>query len=290
MTTAPVVATPRRLSVVRAVTPLRGRERRLLVVGVGLLVIIALIGVIGPAISPYNPTSQDYNAILQGPTSTHPFGTDQLGRDLLVRTMYAARVDLGIAFGLVAISMVVGVVIGMIVGWVGGALDSIVARVIDVALAFPFLVLVISVVAVRGAGVESMFVAVGAVGWVFYARLTRGEVTVTKRIDYIRAAQCCGFSRWRIFARHLLPNVIIQPLVYASSDLVYALLLGASVSFLGLGVQPPTPEWGEMVFEGKDFITSQWWLAVFPGLAIVVTGLAFSLIGDGIADATRGED
>ena len=162
-------------------------------------------------------------------------------------------------------------------------------RLLDTVAAFPFLVLVISIVAVRGPGITSLFVAVSFVGWVFYARLTRGEVLVARRVDYMRAAQASGFSRGRIFVRHLLPNVVIQPLVYASSDLVYALLLGASVSFLGLGVQAPTPEWGQMVFEGKTFVTSQWWLSFFPGLAIVVTGIAGSLIGDGIADTTRGD-
>jgi peptide/nickel transport system permease protein len=277
-----------RLRLATVIRPLRGHEEPLLWIGVTLLVVIVLIAFVGPIIVGTSSTAQNYNAILQAPSAAHPFGTDQYGRDMLVRTMVAGRLDLAIAFGLVAISLTIGTAIGMVAGWFGGWLDGVVGRVIDVALAFPFLVLVIAIVGVRGPGVGSLFVAVWFTGWVFYARLTRGEVLVARGQDYMRAAVASGFSRRRVFVRHLLPNVVIQPLVYASSDLVYALLLGASVSFLGLGVQPPTPEWGQMVFEGATFITTQWWLAFFPGMAIVVTGVAFSLIGDGIADRTRG--
>jgi peptide/nickel transport system permease protein len=266
---------------------LRGQQQRLLIAGLGLLALIILAVLLGPVLLGINPDTQNYSAVLQAPSGAHPFGTDQFGRDLLARTLVARRLDLVIAFGLVGISLVIGTAIGMVAAWFGGLLDTAVSRVIDIALAFPFLVLVIAIVGVRGPGVVSLFVAVSLVGWVFYARLTRGEVLVARRVDYMRAAQASGFSRTRMFLRHLLPNVVIQPLVYASSDLVYALLLGSSVSFLGLGVQPPTPEWGQMVSEGTTFITSQWWLAFFPGLAIVITGIAFSLIGDGIADRAR---
>lgn len=271
----------------------RGRSivgrRRLLGAGLGLLGFVVVLCVLGPVVLGTDPKAQDFDQVLQAPSGAHPFGTDQFGRDVLVRTLAAGRIDLLIAFGLVGVALVVGTTLGIVGGWFGGWVDGVISRVVDVALAFPFLVLVISIVAVRGPGVSSLFVAVSFVAWVFYARLTRGEVVIARRLDYMRAAQASGFSRRRIFLRHLLPNVVVQPLVYASSDLVYALLLGASVSFLGLGVQAPTPEWGQMVFEGKTFVTSQWWLAFFPGLAIVVTGVAFSLIGDGIADATRGE-
>ena len=286
---AVLAAPPRRRSLTQAVAPLRGREQRLLVVGLGLLGLIVAFVLLGPVALGGDAKEQNLDIVLQAPSGAHPFGTDQFGRDVLLRTLVAGRLDLLIAFGLVGIALVLGTTLGIVAGWLGGWVDGVIGRVIDVALAFTFLVLVISIVAVRGPGVSSLFVAVSFVGWVFYARLTRGEVLVARRLDYMRAAQASGYSRARIFARHLLPNVVIQPLVYASSDLVYALLLGASVSFLGLGVQAPTPEWGQMVFEGKTFITSQWWMAVFPGLAIVVTGVAFSLIGDGIADAARGD-
>ena len=276
-----------RWSLTRGIAPLRGRERLVLVLGLALLAMIVLLAVLAPVLSPADPTRQNFTAVLRPPSADHPFGTDQFGRDVLSRVLHAARIDLFIAFVLVGAALVVGTVLGMLSGWFGGWFDAILTRVVDVALAFPFLVLVICIVAVRGPGLSSLFVAVSLVAWVFYARLTRAEVVVARRLNYMRAAEASGFGRIRIFTRHLLPNVIVQPLLYASSDLVYALLLGASVSFLGLGVQPPTPEWGQMVFQGKTFITNQWWLSFFPGLAIVVTGLAFSLIGDGLADRTR---
>jgi peptide/nickel transport system permease protein len=276
-----------RWSLTRGIAPLRGRERLVLVLGLALLAVIVLLAVLAPVLSPADPTRQNFTAVLRPPSADHPFGTDQFGRDVLSRVLHAARIDLLIAFVLVGAALVVGTVLGMLSGWFGGWFDAILTRVVDVALAFPFLVLVICIVAVRGPGLSSLFVAVSLVAWVFYARLTRAEVVVARRLNYMRAAEASGFGRIRIFTRHLLPNVIVQPLLYASSDLVYALLLGASVSFLGLGVQPPTAEWGQMVFQGKTFITNQWWLSFFPGLAIVVTGLAFSLIGDGLADRTR---
>ncbi len=172
-------------------------------------------------------------------------------------------------------------------GWAGGPLDSILMRIIDVALAFPFLVLVISIAGLRGPGLLSLYLAVSVVSWVFYARLVRSEVRQLRHSEYMLAARASDFSAVRVLGRHLLPNVIIQPLVYASSDLVYALLLAASVSYLGLGVQPPTAEWGQMVQDGSTFISVQWWLSFFPGAAIVVTAVAFSLIGDGLAALAR---
>jgi len=284
-----VIASRPRLSVSRLVTSRGGHGNGLLVAGLLLLALIVLVAILGPFLMSQDPTKTNYSSVLLAPSGEHPFGTDQFGRDVLARTVYAARLDLLIAVGIVGIALVTGTVIGVLAGWAGGWFDGVVSRVVDIALAFPFLVLVLCIVAVRGPGISSLFVAVSLVAWVFYARLTRGEVIVARRMDYMRAAEASGYSRPRIFVRHLLPNVIIQPLVYASSDLVYALLLGASVSFLGVGVQPPTPEWGQMIFEGRTFITEQWWLSFFPGLAIVVTGLAFSLIGDGIADSTRGD-
>jgi peptide/nickel transport system permease protein len=284
-----LAAPPRRLSISRRVPFAAARSRPLLLVGVAILALLLLAGFLAPTITGRSPTAQALSEPLHAPSSAHPFGTDELGRDMLTRTLSAARIDLPIAFGLVAISLVVGTLLGILAGWARGWLDGLVARIIDVALAFPFLVLVIAIVTFRGPGVSSLFIAVGFTGWVYYTRLTRGEVLVARRMDYLRAAEASGFSRGRILIRHLLPNVVIQPLVYASSDLVYALLLGASVSYLGLGVQPPTPEWGQMVYEGQNFVTQQWWIALFPGLAIVLSALAFSLIGDGIADLARSD-
>jgi peptide/nickel transport system permease protein len=266
---------------------LRGREHISLLSGSLLLVLILLAAIFAPLICRYSPTALNPAAALEAPNATHYFGTDQFGRDIFARTVYAARVDLLIAFSLVITAFVIGTTLGVIAGWVGGAVDSILMRIVDVALAFPFLVLVISFVGLRGPGLVSLYLAVSIVSWVFYARLVRSEVRQVRRSEYMQAAQASGFSTARVLSRHLLPNVVIQPLVYASSDLVYALLLGASVSYLGLGVRPPTPEWGQMVQDGSTFISVQWWLSFFPGAAIVLTAVAFSLIGDGIAAMTR---
>src|SRR5215467_3558545 len=271
-----------------AVLPfLRGRERPSMLVGYVLLGIVVVAAIFAPLICSYSPTALNPVAALQGPSGTHFFGTDQFGRDIFARTVYAARIDLIIAFSLVGTAFVIGTALGVVAGWAAGVVDSILMRIVDVALAFPFLVLVISIVGLRGPGLFSLYVAVSVVSWVFYARLVRSEVRQLRHAEYMLAAKASDYSTVRVLGRHLLPNVIIQPLVYASSDLVYALLLGASVSYLGLGVQPPTPEWGQMVQDGSTFIGAQWWLSFFPGAAIVVTAVAFSLIGDGLAALAR---
>ena len=258
-----------------------------LTLGVFLLVVIVLAAVAAPLIATHDPVQHNSSDALSGPSSSHFFGTDQFGRDVFSRTVFATRVNLLIAFVIVGIAFTIGTALGIIAGWVGGLVDVVIMRVIDIALAFPFLVLVICIVGMRGPGLVSLFVAVSLVAWVFYARLVRGEVIVAKQQGYVLAAQASDFSTSRIIVRHLLPNVIIQPLVFASSDLVYALLLGASVSFLGLGVQPPTPEWGQMVMQGKTFMAMEWWIATFPGVAVVITAVSFALIGDGLADLSR---
>ncbi len=271
-----------------AVLPfLRGREHISLLAGCGMLAIIVITAVAAPVICRYTPTTLNPLASLQPPSAAHYFGTDQFGRDIFARTVYSARIDLIIAFSLVTTAFVIGTTVGVIAGWVGRGLDSVLMRVIDVALAFPFLVLVICIVGLRGPGLLSLYLAVSIVSWIFYARLVRAEVRNIRHSEYMLAAEASDFSTLRVLGRHLLPNVIIQPLVYASSDLVYALLLAASVSYLGLGIQPPTPEWGQMIQDGSTFIGAQWWLSFFPGAAIVVTAVAFSLIGDGLATIAR---
>jgi len=258
-----------------------------MLIGFVLLGLIVVAAIFAPLICKYSPTALNPIAALHGPGAVHYFGTDQFGRDILARTVYAARIDLIIAFSLVSTAFVIGTALGIVAGWVGGLVDSVLMRIVDVALAFPFLVLVISIVGLRGPGLLSLYLAVSIVSWVFYARLVRSEVRQLRHAEYMLAAKASDYSTLRVLGRHLLPNVIIQPLVYASSDLVYALLLGASVSYLGLGVQPPTPEWGQMVQDGSTFIGAQWWLSFFPGAAIVVTAVAFSLIGDGLAALAR---
>lgn len=279
-----------------AVTPVgtgvsRARRRIgpnvVLIVGLSLLGLLLLACYAAPLFTHWSPAQLDQNAILKAPSSRHWFGTDQFGRDIFARTLYAGRVDFLIGIVLVGVALVVGTLAGMVSAWLGGVTDAIVQRLVDIGFAFPFLVLVISVVGLRGPGLSSLFIAVSFVAWIFYARLVRSEVLVLKTSNYMLAARTSGFSTARVLVFHLLPNIVNQVLLYATSDFVYAVLLGASVSYLGLGVQPPTPEWGAMVQAGQNFVATQWWISFFPGLAIVLMGLAFALIGDSLADKWR---
>ena len=279
-----------------AVTPVgtgvsRARRRigpnAVLIVGVSLLGLLLLACYGAPLFTHWSPAQLDQNAILKAPSSRHWFGTDQFGRDIFARTLYAGRIDFLIGIVLVGVALVVGTLVGMVSAWLGGVTDAIVQRLVDIGFAFPFLVLVISVVGLRGPGLSSLFIAVSFVAWIFYARLVRSEVLVLKTSNYMLAARTSGFSTARVLVFHLLPNIVNQVLLYATSDFVYAVLLGASVSYLGLGVQPPTPEWGAMVQAGQNFVATQWWISFFPGLAIVLMGLAFALIGDSLADKWR---
>jgi peptide/nickel transport system permease protein len=278
-------ASPGRLARARRV----GRSNIGLVTGCLLLALLVVCCLAAPLITGYGPTQQGPD-ILAPPSAAHLFGTDQYGRDILSRTLYGGRIDLLIGVVLVGVAMTLGTIIGLVSGWIGGWADTIIMRVSDIGFAFPFLVLIICIVGLRGPGLSSLFIAVSMVAWIFYARLVRTEVLVLKDTNYMRSARLSDFSTVRILLRHVLPNVIGQVLVYATSDFVYAVLLGASVSFLGLGVQPPAPEWGAMVAQGQNFITLQWWIALFPGLAIIYLGLAFSLTGDGLADIMRTGD
>jgi peptide/nickel transport system permease protein len=263
-----------------------GRPNGELAAGGLLLAVLVFCCLAAPLITGYGPGQQGPD-LLASPSAAHPFGTDQYGRDILARTLYGGRTDLLIGVVLVGVAMIGGTLIGLIAGWFGGWADTAAMRISDIGFAFPFLVLIICIVGLRGPGLASLFLAVSLVAWIFYARLVRTEVLVLKDTNYIRSARLSDFSTARILLRHVLPNVTGQVLVYATSDFVYAVLLGASVSYLGLGVQPPAPEWGALVEQGQDFVTTQWWLAVFPGLAIVYLGLALSLIGDGLADLMR---
>ncbi|MCS0538290.1 MULTISPECIES: ABC transporter permease [Enterobacteriaceae] len=226
----------------------------------------------------------DYRAILKPPSAAHWFGTDNFGRDMLTRVIYAWQVDMQIAFFTTLFPMFFGTVMGLIVGYYGGWLEVLFHRLVDAVITFPLLVLVIVIVAVLGPGLVSMYIAVGIIYWVFYARLISGEVSVQKRLDYVAAGKVMGYSDLRIIFRHLLPNVINVTLVYWMTDMALAILLGSSLGYLGLGAQPPAAEWGVLIAGGKNFMDTAWWITVFPGLAIVMTGLGFSLMGDALTE------
>jgi peptide/nickel transport system permease protein len=252
----------------------------------GTLVVAALLA---PLITHYDPVQQDLNNNLLGPSSQHWLGTDQLGRDVFSRLIYGARIDLRVGFLAVFFPFCIGTVLGSLAGFYGRWIDTIVMRLVDVVVAFPFYVLIIALVFVLGPGVNSIYIAITMVGWVSYARIIRGEILVAKRQEYVLAARAAGFRDTRIIARHLLPNVITQAIVFAMSDIVLSILAIVTLGYLGLGVPPPTPDWGAMIFEGQTFLTTNWQLATIPGLAVVATGLGLSLLGDGMADLLRPE-
>lgn len=258
-----------------------------LVVG-GLILLVSLILALFPsAFAPYDPVAFDYNALLAPPSSAHLLGSDSFGRDVLSRVIHAYTVDMQIAVFATLPAFVFGTFIGALVGYAGGWVNALFGRIVDAIITFPFLVLVIAIVAVLGPGLINMYIAVSVVGWVFYARLVAAEVQVQKRLDYADSGRAMGYRPWRIIFRHLLPNAITPALVYWMTDMALAILLGSSLGYLGLGAQPPTAEWGVQIADGKNFMNTAWWISVFPGIAIIVTGLGFSLVGDGLAELLR---
>jgi peptide/nickel transport system permease protein len=268
------------------------RPRRLnrelnVLIGGAMILAFVVIALFAPVVAPYGAQETDYNARLQSPRTAHPFGTDNLGRDVLSRVIHGARIDLRVGLISVLLPFVVGVALGCLSGYYGGRIDTVVMRVVDVVQAFPFLILVIAIVAVLGPGLRNIYIAVALVAWVSYARLVRGEILGIKQREYVEAVRAMGASDARIIGRHILPNVISAALVFAMADVILYIVLAASLSYLGLGVRPPAPEWGAMINEGRTFLATAWWISAFPGLAIVITGVAFSLFGDGLADALR---
>ena len=270
-----------------AVAPRRKRLPPTLLAGLTLLGLLVLAAVCAPLLTSYDPTAQDLGGSLASPGGKHLLGTDQLGRDVLSRLLYGARTDLRVGLLAVLFPFIIGSTLGLIVGFRGGWLDTIVMRLVDMVVAFPFYVLIIALVFVLGPGTRNIYIAITAVGWVAYCRIVRGEVLVAKQQEYMLAARAAGVPTWRLLLRHLLPNVIMQAIVFSMSDIVLSILAIVTLGYLGLGAQPPTPEWGVMVADGKNFMVTAWWISTFPGLALTLAGVTFSLIGDGLADALR---
>jgi peptide/nickel transport system permease protein len=261
-----------------------------LLIGVVLLVAIVAIALLGPVLLGSDPNTLHLEDALLPPDPGHPMGTDNFGRDVFVRVINGAAIDLQIGLFSVVPPLLIGFTVGGLAAFYGGWLDTVAMRIADVVVAFPFFVLVIAIVAVLGPGLTNMYIAVAIVGWTAYARLVRSEVLVAKQLDYVNAARVLGFSDARIMLRHLVPNVAVQALIFATSDFVLDILLGSSLGFLGLGARPPAPEWGLMIADGRNFIIQAPWISTFPGFAIVVVGITFSLLGDGLADFLRVEE
>ena len=273
--------------------PARRFFRRLppysLVVGGAMILFWIALAIFGPLLWTADPTALHLDASLLPPSLAHPFGTDNLGRDVLLRIVNGASIDLQIGLFTVLPALTIGSLVGALAGFYGSFVDMAVMRLVDIVVAFPFFVLVIAIIAVLGPGLINMYIAVGLVGWVSYARVVRAEMMVAKQMDYARAARVLGFSDARILLRHLMPNVIVQALIYSTSDFILGILLGSSLGFLGLGAQPPAPEWGVMIAEGYSFLARAPWISALPGLVIVALAAAFSLFGDGLADYLRPE-
>jgi peptide/nickel transport system permease protein len=247
--------------------------------------LLALVAIIGPALVPYDPVASDVPHALQPPNALHWAGTDQLGRDVFSRLVVATRLDLAIAVSAVGISFAIGAVIGALCGYAGGRLDRAVGRFVDVVMAFPLFVLAMAMVAALGNRVENIVVATAIINLPFYIRFARAEVNIRRNLGWVEAARACGDSHVSVVLRFLLPNVLPAMAVQMSLNLGWAILNAAGLSFIGLGVKPPTPEWGIMVAEGARFIsTGRWWLVAFPGLALMSAVLCFNLLGDGLRD------
>lgn len=255
-------------------------RQQALYAGLTIVGLWLLVACLAPWIAPFDPIAQDVSSSLLSPSGAHPFGTDNFGRDVFSRVLWGARVDLQICILGVLFPFMLGTTLGALSSYLGGVVDALVMRVIDIVLAFPFLVLMLAIIAILGPGLSSFYIAMAIVGWVSYARLVRAQVLTLKQRDFILAARSLGYGHLRILFRHLLPNALTG----AMSDCVLVLLNGASVSYLGLGVQPPTAEWGVMVAEGQSFITTAWWITTFPGIAIVLLAMGFSLLADGLGD------
>ena len=253
-------------------------------IGIIIFFIILLIGLFAPFLTQYDPFYQDYNSLLLPPSFDHLFGTDNYGRDIFTRVIYATRLDLQIGFYTTYVPLIYGVMIGAYSGYFGGYIDTIMMRLTDIAMAFPFLILIIFILSILGPGIQNIYIAVFLVAWTMYARLVRAEMLVEKNKDYIVAAQVLGFGSNRIIFKHAMPNIITSCIIFSMFDFVLNILLVSGLSFLGLGVQPPTPEWGAMVAEGRDFILTAWWIGTLPGFFILLTGFALCLIGDGLSE------
>jgi peptide/nickel transport system permease protein len=274
------------LEATAAARPRRVRSWNL-VIGAAILGTVVVMIALASFITHYNPVTQNIGHALQGPSAQHLLGTDQLGRDVWSRLLYGGRLDLRIAFLVEVFPFCIGTVLGCIAGYFGGWIDTLIMRCVDIVMAFPFYVLIIALVFTLGAGELSIYVAFTFISWIWYARLIRSEVLIAKRQDYVPAAKAAGYSNLRVIGRHILPNVITQAIVFAMSDIVLNILGIVTLGFLGLGVQPPTPEWGGMIADGQQFVTTHWQLTTIPGLAVVITALGLSLVADGLADVLR---
>lgn len=260
------------------------RKNYILYVGAVLSFFVLLVTLFGPLFEPYNPTKMELSQKFIAPCREFIFGTDHLGRDIFSRVIEGARVSLLIAGCVVLFSAVLGVVLGMISGYMGGAVDMLIMRVVDALLAFPTIIFALALSTMMGTGQTNLIIAITCIQWTRYARIARGETLMLKNAEYVEAARSIGNNTAQILAKYIFPNVVSKIIILASLDIGTIILYCASLSFLGLGAQPPSPDWGVMISEGKDYIQYAPWLTLFPGLAIALSALAFNMLGDGLRD------
>jgi peptide/nickel transport system permease protein len=268
-----------------AITWRQLRKNPLAILAMVILVLQILIALFAPQIAPYDPLAQNFRAALQPPSWAHPFGTDDVGRDILSRVIYGTRISLRVGLIAVSIGSVIGVLLGLAAGYYGRWVDNSIMRVMDVLLAFPGLLLALAIIAVLGPGLFNVMIAVGLGSVPVYTRMTRASTLSVRERDYVLAARTLGYSNTRIMLRYILPNVIPPVIALATLGVAGAILTAAGLSFIGLGAQPPTPEWGAMLTQGRQYLQRAWWFTVFPGLAIMITVLAINILGDALRDA-----
>ena len=259
-------------------------RNRLVLFGTGLILLVVLLAAFADLVAPYDPTEMKMADALKRPSAPHPFGTDRFGRDVLSRTIYGSRIALGVALSSIAIAFAIGTMLGLVGGYAGGWPDLVIGRVMDVLFSFPTLILAIGIAAMLGPGLNNAALAIAVVYAPLFSRVARGPVIAERERDHVVAAQGLGAGWPRVVFRHILPNVLAPLIVQASVSLAFAILIEASLSYLGLGTQPPDPSWGTMLNEGRTYLETAPWMSIFPGLAIMVTVLGFNLLGDGLRD------
>ncbi len=263
----------------------RLRRNKLAMLGLAIVIALILIAIFAPLIAPYDPIARIKADSSLAPSSVHLFGTDLLGRDILSRVIYGSRISIEVGIIAVGISVIIGLFFGALSGYFGNIPDTVIMRIADIFFAFPYILGAIAIMTVLGPGVINIFIAIGLLGWASFARIFRSSILTIKNKEYIEAARALGASNYRIITKHIFPNAFAPIIVYATMNVGTAIIVEAALSFLGLGVQPPTAAWGKMLAESLDYIDIAPWMMVFPGLAIVITVLGFVLLGDGLRDA-----
>lgn len=263
----------------------RLRRNKLAMLGLAIVICLILLAIFAPLIAPYDPNARVKEDSALEPSGTYWFGTDLLGRDILSRVIYGSRISIQVGIVAVGISVVIGLFFGALAGYFGRWPDAVIMRVADIFFAFPYILGAIAIMTILGSGIVNIFIAIGVLGWAYFARIFRGSILSIKNKEYIEAARALGASNSRIIVKHIFPNAIAPIIVYATMNVGTAIIVEAALSFLGIGVQPPTPAWGKMLSESLDFIDIAPWMMLFPGLAIVITVLGFVLLGDGLRDA-----